>query len=289
MLGAIVMPAPAGNGASTPSMLALIVQRIAQAISRDAAESPPEMRALLQTMKDSCTYVGQQVLSASTQEDLDYRIDHVLESPLLSMGFNHLISELNRIGIGKFVREVMTVESSNASFIGDGQKTLANEADRLIDVMFSALKQIIHAAERAASALPVSLTIGVYDPDDPLAFLNTAAPPVASALLNSFRMNVIALALIDAKTHPDLHPWLAHALAERFVRSMKSYLALLTALPYVEIPAEDFPMSDRLDLDQIEKEHEESMSAIAAFVEAADASGTDVYELSQLRDSGLKR
>lgn len=276
-----------------PSMLALIMQKIAQAISRDAAQSPPELRPLLQTMRDSCTFVGQQVLSASSQDDLDARIDKVLESPLLWMGFNRLLEELNRTGVGKFLRDVVAVETTdNLSMIGDGQKALAAEADRLVDVMFDALSQIVLAAEQHASAgLPVSLTFDAIDPDDPLALLSTAAPAVGSALLNSFRMNVLVLALIDARTRDRIDPWLAHALAERFVRSLKSYLALLTALPYVSIPSEAFSMSERLNLEQIEVKHAKSIAAVAEFMRAADASGKDVYDASdfvQSKDADLK-
>ncbi len=123
-------------------------------------------------------------------------------------------------------------------------------------------------ATRSAGSVPVR-------PSTVDELLDDAGTPleVRELLLDALVSGVALLALTEAmRRGRPLAPWLASALADRWVRGPAGLLRLLASTPGVDVSADLVPLAERLDLAAIERRHR----AFRARVEASAARPVDV-------------
>ena len=81
------------------------------------------------------------------------------------------------------------------------------------------------------------------------------------------RAELVQLALIEAGlAGRALEPWLARALIERFIASVRQHLRFVAALVPDEVPETIVPVSERVDLREMERRHRATREVAARLI-----------------------
>jgi len=276
---ALPMPRNVSRGGG---LLALIAQKLAKVWSHPPSLSVKD-RALVCELESAAAFVGSQLLAATSLDDLVRRIDDVLGSRQTAALLNRLVQAAQQLDLGAALTEPPSIALDFVDVLGEGQRSLLNEAHQLLGAIYDACEKILdeyHRLALAAAVVGVHVELPSFDEDDPLSFqTNPDIPPeIASAVFGNMVATVLLLAIVDAHDKGTrLEPWLARALTERLVDGLRKYVRLLASVAMFEVSPSVIPLEDRLDLKQIERENDEYKRIVEQFHLDADASGEDVY------------
>jgi hypothetical protein len=251
-----------------PPWLAVILRKIRQAFLSD------EEKRLIHLMEFAASTFGAPLLAATSLDDLDDRIDAMIERPELSSVRSLLFASLPTSAIEPAALPEPSPQAAAA--LGLGSQDLVREAFHLALAELMALERLSRKLGRSvlqaeAEALRTA---------KPLAFLSDPRipPEVSACALAGVRAEVCAFAYVRAllaDVRPD--PWLARAIAERWVEAQRSHLRLIASIPEAEVPYDLVPASERMDLAKLVSETKEIAGRTTDLLRRAIESGHAVY------------
>lgn len=246
------MAAPAWGPQEQPwilSWLYAVVGHIRSAVS-NATMSESE-RNLDRMIELGASRLGARLLAAADLDDLDDRLDDVVESPEMTdygaMMFR-VASDLPR----PETSDVVGFAGAVSTVLGSSQANMLIEANPLVSAWMmvhqTALVHLEGLPGASSEAEQLLRSVSVSDADLP--------PEMARALAGALRASVIPLAFVRAMlTGSRLEPWLAHALVERFVGGLREHLRYLASVFPGVVPEDVVPLEDYIDHEAIVNRH----------------------------------
>lgn len=142
------------------------------------------------------------------------------------------------------------------------------------------MRAMASALENLRRTFRIDVSPVLLNEDDPLGFLSDrdVPPRIASTVLGTYYSNACFLAIASAGiARRKLEPWLARAIAERWVQGLRGQLILLSSFPGTHVDEDIVPRDQRLDLEALVRENAEANAAMDQFHRDADEAGVDVY------------
>ena len=243
--------------------------------SRALSKADERLKAAI----EGASAIGAPLLDAESLDDFSRRLDASVENKHLAAYFNQLAQALTVEGA--LTEQLGRVEDGSHEWVievlGEGQRSLASEVDRLMRTMAEAFENLRRTFRLT---LRVEVSPVLWDENDPLGFLHDrdVPPRIASAMLVMYHANACFLAIIRAGiTRRKLEPWLARVIAERWVQGIRGQLVMLASVPGTHIDEDIVPRDQRLDLEALERENAEMNAAMDQFHRDADEANVDVY------------
>jgi hypothetical protein len=266
-----------GGGGSSGLLVAAVRALRALGAARSLSTNEQRIKA---TIEEAAFAIGAPLLDADSLDDLGRRLDASLENKNLATHFNGLAQAL--IADDSLAEQIRSADEGSTEWLidilGEGQRELASEAERLMRAMATAFENLRRTLQFAFS-FDISQSV-LLNEDDPLAFLTDrdVPPQIASVVLGTCYANVCLLAITSAAlAGRKLPPWLARAIAERWVQGLRGQLALMASFPGTHVEEALVPRAQRFDLEVLVREHTETNAAIDQFHRDADAADVDVY------------
>ncbi len=211
-----------------------------------------EERELLLLLDYAASKLGDQVLGATDLDDLDDRLDALLDDPDV-FHWNALVTRLAVASLRRAPIEADVFTHAFEPVVGATPSRVLANAAPLLDAWLRAQRDGLMQID-AATATAATLAVEAMGP----ALLTSPSVPaeVAASMSGAFRAGLVTLALVrafDAATA--LAPWLALALVERLVAGAREHLRLLAAFPGTTVSADVLPLAERLDLARISERH----------------------------------
>ena len=254
-----------------------LVRKLHRAIrvAERAAGIPEQFRFIADAMER----LGPEVLGADDVQDLDDRLDVVLERE----DFLELSSRTRELIMGNELAGFAAPFESPPELldtVGAGQRALLEQIDLLADALASAWEAMLRGLSpediQQARELDREYDV-VADHRIPVA--------IRRVFLSSLRMQAASLALGHAvASDAHLEPWLARALCERMRDGLLATLRLFASLPGSPVPEAIVPVAERFDLARIEAQHQAATAVADAQLTAARVSGADVFPPARHRD-----
>ena len=217
--------------------------------------------------------LGDPLLHAESVDDLDDRIDAAIQDPelgrLSAFGFRSAQGPGPSEGAAEHA-----IAPALADVFGAGALRRLEEGDVLATAIARATGQRWGRIERAA------ILQSPAPRDEPLAFLADPGVPaqVAEALLGGLKAAACLTAITQASLlRRRLQPWLALALAERWVEGQRAFLRLLASMPGVTVPEAILPAGERLDLERLLALASATKVRMGEMLAAAKGSGEKIY------------
>ncbi|MFP2925625.1 hypothetical protein ACLESO_10475 [Pyxidicoccus sp. 3LG] len=238
-----------------------------------------EERAFLEQARELSEKYGPYLLEAQDREDLQARIDAVIEDPGFHQDFQRLQSLMKLERFIELTQDLATSDDTSNSGLAQALGPAAVPALRRIDRLMGELGRctsILLKGATPAAALPATAATT----SDPLAFLgNPAIPvPVARVMLSAHRSNALSLAIGALRfSQKRAERWLGLAIAELFEQEARTSLALGAALVGIEVPTSILPPDERLELQSLIHQSQSVQAAYARFNTDAERSGEPVY------------
>lgn len=270
----VTLPMPAALvPRSAVGFVAGLVEFVKRAL-RNLALSDEERNLL-----NLATYIGVKVgaplLSAQSVDDLDDRIDKLIEGPELLKQAEFGLRVLSDDAFQAAMKRDRVLPADVFGAFGKGEVLRSlEEGDRLALEIFSAVWQL-----KALLPATVDLASGPLGEPDPMGFLaDPRVPvPVAEAYLGSFQAAACQAAVMQALiTGQRPEPWLALAIAERWVKGERAFIRLLASMPGVSVGEDVVPMSERLDLTALVAQSRSAEERFRQQLDAARTSGESI-------------
>ncbi|WP_426744361.1 hypothetical protein VZQ01_22270 [Myxococcus faecalis] len=238
-------------------------------------------RAVMEKVLARFQLYGPYLLEATNREDLQARVDTLLEDPrfhddlrlfakLMAAAEIEDYAALLAQGPKKSAPDWIQALGPAAASALYRTRTYTMEMARCVSVL----------KHRQRATLATNLPSASEPSKDPLAFLSDAGTPVpvARALLAGTRVNALQTALGAAILHrKSVEPWLGLAIAESLAENSRCFLALLAALTGTELPASILPPEEQLDIRQMVQQGHSLRDAYEHFHADAERSGEPVY------------
>ena len=264
------------DGRGSGLVLAAVARLRALAGARALSSQEERIKAVIEA---AATAIGAPLLDAESLDDFGRRLDASVERKDFATVSRQLAEAFS--AEGALVEQLEGVDEAAQRWmtevLGDGQAALALEADRVIRAMVEALENL-RRMFRTTFRMDVSPVL--LDEDNPLGFLTDreVPPRIASTVLGIYHSNACMFAIISAgMSGRKLEPWLARAIAERWVQGLRGQLVLLASFPGVHVDEDIVPREEQLDLEALVRENMEANAAMDQFHRDADAAGVDVY------------
>lgn len=237
-------------------------------------------RRLVDAVRQVTEEIGPPLLESRDKAEFLERLDAALESRALSMLSTQMVDRL--------VGEPDTIAPTQPSYpwppeLFGGAASRLDAADRRI-------LEIAEAQKRLASSLPDDARQRVIRQaktivEHPLGFLEdpTLHPTLKEMMLDADRAEACFMAAVHAlmaNRRPE--PWLSMALADIILHGSYQRLRLLASIPAAAVPVEVVPPADRLDMELIEGEAQETEAWLRDF--AAGAGADDVLPFARTDD-----
>jgi hypothetical protein len=222
-----------------------------------------EEQQVLHLIEYVTSAIGSPVLAASNVDDLDDRLDVLIGSESLLASIQYLLAQHLTLFDTAEPPSTTRVAAAVGDGLGAAQARLLTDAQPMLDAWLSAQRQGIarYAAETStwAGRRP---GFDLASPDHPA--------ELAECLFHALRATVCILAI--ARTVFDeqrVEPWLARALTERFLESVKQHLRMLASIPGIVVDEAVVPHAERLDLAAIEMRHRRARDVAQRTLQAA--------------------
>ncbi|MBI4704679.1 MAG: hypothetical protein HY744_26550 [Deltaproteobacteria bacterium] len=205
--------------------LALALRKVRRLALSDAQRTP------LHIIDYAAEQIGGHLLGAQCVDDLEERLDALLEEPAL-LHVNALLLEAVRPELLDAAPESLQLADLAEEVFGAGQRSLLNEGERLSLATMGAIGPLL-GAMTAEQRRDMSRSLAQFSP---LALWTDPGTPatVAGALVGALRSTVCMLAVVQAlSNNRKLEPWHARAILDRWVEGMRRHLSLLASMPGV--------------------------------------------------------
>lgn len=237
----------------------------------NAHKATAEERQILHLMEFAGLRFGVPLLLASSIDDLDDRLDDLVDSP----DWSHLNALLTQ-----HLSLLLPGSPSSTAFaeavghtLGEARGREVARSQQLLDAYFDAARQLINQINSEIKLNP-STDLAA---ESPLVAMPSLAGPeipaeLAEILYHSRKAEICSFAIAHVMiTDQAIEPWLAKALIDRLLASTRQHLRLLASMPGVVVDEAIIPHSERLDLHAIEMRHERARAASHHSLEIARA------------------
>jgi hypothetical protein len=223
-------------------------------------------RELVRLIEFGAARLGRPLLAAATLDELDERLDELVESADLAR-----LLALSLVPAAALAHQragsVADLAEALDDVIGAGQRRELEHHATMVDAWQHArmvvLSRVSDDDEDMAAVSDGVASFSISDPDLPVEIME------AAVVLR--RAELIQLALIEAGLEGRaLEPWLARALVERFIASVRKHLRFVAALVPDEIPESIVPRSERVDLQEMERRHRAAREVAARLMVAGE-------------------
>jgi hypothetical protein len=268
---------PRVNAVGSNSLLVAAVARLRlPAGSRTLSKEDERIKVAIE---GAASAIGAPLLDAESLDDFGRRLDASVESKGFAGYFNQLAQAFSADGALSEQLERVDERSHEwvTDVLGEGQRALTTAADRMMRAMVEAFENLRRTVR---STFNVDVSPVLLDEGDPLGFLSdrNVPPRIAGTVLGTYYSNACFLAIASAGlTGRKLAPWLARAIAERWVQGLRGQLALLASFPGTHVDEDLIPRDQRLDLEAFVRENAEANAAMDQFHRDADEANVDVY------------
>ncbi len=221
-----------------------------------------EEQQVLHLIEYVTSAIGRPVLAASDVDDLDDRLDSLIDSEALLASIHLLAQHLTLFETAE-PPSTTRIAAAAGDSLGAAQARLLMEAQPMLDAWLSAQRQGIarYTAEMSTWA-GRRRDLDLASPDLPA--------ELAECLFHALRATVSIIAISCAVIGDQrVEPWLARALTERFLESAKQHLRMLASLPGIVVDEVIVPHAERLDLAAIEVRHRHARDVARRTLEAA--------------------
>jgi len=236
----------------------------------DSHEATQEDVDMLHTIEIAAERCGKPLLEATSLDDLDDRIDELIDSPEIYQS-NKLLT--------KYAPRLMAPEMASASafadavgdILGEAQGRTIAQAHRLIDAWLDAQRQALAGFEAHQASVSVPPEVAQDDSHSVNLSLTNADFPadVAVLIYHGIRANLCSFAITYIAIKGASEPWIAKALTDRIVESVRQHLRFLASIPGVVVDEAIVPRSERLDLDAVFERHQLARETYRRELEAA--------------------
>ncbi len=225
-----------------------------------------EEEALLHLVAYAVSHFGDAVLSASDVDDLDDRLDDLLEEPGI-FHWNVLATRRARPLLRDDPTPADDFTATATPVLGEGQARALQLAAPLLDAYLQTQRRVMASvsAEDVEEAMRDLEAVGP-------GFLTSpeVAPEIADSLAGGLKAGLCLFAIARALSEETrIEPWLARALVDRLVAGVRSHLRLLAAFPGADVPESVLPPEGRLDLDAIHQRHTRARAQASRSYDAA--------------------
>lgn len=256
------------GGWDLPPWIDLILRRVRHALMTD------EEKHTLELAEFGAAAFGRPLLEASDLDELDNRLDMLLESSELAAYYVQILSRLPPKKDEP--QPTLPVTAQDIASLGIGASESFAAALNLSVRILQIRPQLIQRIE------PIQTTQVIHSIRDAnllsLCLDRSVPSEIGLILFKWFCAELCSLAFCEmVMSKRRVEPWLALAIADRWVDGAQKYLRLMASFPGVDVPVEWVPQSERLDLPRIFVEHYDERQRIKRLLEEAEASGLPIY------------
>lgn len=185
-------------------------------------------------ISDAIERFGSRVLDATDLEDLEERINKVIDDPDYE-NVNPFIAVV-------FINDVL-MRTELDSIVGIEQLVVVDESRDLVDELTGHLTIYIDSVngERIVPSILVNDKVPV---------------PIRQVFLAMYQSSVASLGLAETVHHKRvLDTWISRTLCERIRDGLKQFVTLVASLPGATVPESVVPSAERMDIASIYEQH----------------------------------
>ncbi len=265
-----VLPSIATSSPRAEGALSYIISLVARSV-RQAMMSSQD-RVVLELVMAATERYGQPLLESDDLDDLDIRLDELVENPSL----HHLEQRLS----------VAVTPEDLSDIVGKGVDDFSSDLHDLFGPayhieardcaeLFLARAKVTQQLSNNGDLQP-KLVDGPHPPLGDVirkVFTDITVPAsLRDGLVGAFRSELCLLAILHSRLERSGQPWLTRALVERFRDGMGEHLTVLASLPGVDVDESLVPMSKRIDFVALaEKAMEYQQQLDVVYLEAAES------------------
>lgn len=192
---------------------------------------------------------GGPLLDAATLDDLDDALDAVIGSPE-ALYSTRLLARHSTLIQGSEVIPAARLADVVSENLGMAQGRLITDSQRLMDAWMDAQRQVsAMIVDQISTDAREALEFYLLSPELPA--------EIARCVYHSIRAGFCSIAIARAvMTGASVEPWLARALIERLVSSVREHLRMLASLPGITVDPAIVPLAERFDLGAIAARHQ---------------------------------
>jgi hypothetical protein len=255
------------GGWNLPPWIELILRKARRALVTE------EEKNLLHLAEFGAATFGAQLLDAQDLDDLDNRIDAILENPDLS-DFNARV--LTSDSEKDDSQPTSQVTSDDVADLGIAAPEMFAQAINLSVRVLQFRRQLAPKIEPQGQQQTIDVLRGTSLVD--LCLDKSVPPELGLIFLHWFGADVCSLAFCEmVMSKRRVEPWLAMGIAQRWMNGAREYLRLIASFPGVDVPFDLVPENERIDLSRMFAEHRAARERMNRFIEEAKASGLPVY------------
>lgn len=237
--------------------------------SHEATQEDVDMLYTIEIVTERC---GKPLLKASSLDDLDDRIDELIDSPETYRS-NMLLTKYASRLLAPELASAGTFADAVGDVLGEAQGRTIAQAHRLIDAWLDAQRQVLplsDAQHQASTSIPPE--VNQDDNHGNLSITGADIPAdIALLIYHGIRANLCSLAITRMAIEDTSEPWLAKALTDRLIESARQHLRFLASIPGIVVDEAIIPLSERLDLDELSTRHQRAKATYHRELETARA------------------
>lgn len=231
--------------------------------SREATQEDVDMLHTIEIVTERC---GKPLLKASSLDNLDDRIDELIDSPETYRSITLLNRHAARLLAPEFSADAFA--DAIGDILGEAQGRTIAQAHQLIDAWLDAQRQMLTLTQCQAST--GFAEVNEADNHGDLTITNADIPAdIALLIYHGIRANLCSLAITRIAIEDMAEPWLAKALTDRLIESARQHLRFLASIPGIAVDEAVIPLSERLDLHELDARHERAKATYRRKLEAA--------------------
>jgi hypothetical protein len=224
-----------------------------------------EEQQVLHLIEYVTSAIGQPVLAASDIDDLDDQLELLVGSEHLLASIQYLFAQHLELFASAEQTSTTRFAAAAGDILGAAQARLLTEAQPLLDAWVNAQRQgIARYADDPSPRAEQRPNLDLTSPELPAEF--------AESLFHALRATVCLIAIARTMLEQQrLEPWLARALTERFLDSVRHHLRMLASFPDIAVDEAIVPRAERFDLAAIAARHQRARDVAQRTLGAARA------------------
>jgi hypothetical protein len=236
-----------------------------------------EERKLLELAEFGAATFGAPLLEAKDLDDLDNRVDSLLESRELADFYVQVLSNSPLRNDQPLPSSMMiAITTEEVAHLGVGAPDTYAKALNVLVRVLRVRQQLLDkiGPSSVAQAVRMIRAGGMSS-----VCLDPSMPPEIGLILRGwFRAEVCGFAFCEMlRSKRRIEPWLAMGIAQSWLEGAEKYLRFQASIPGSDVPVDWVPQNERLDLRRIFAEHQAERERIKELFEKAEASGAPIY------------